>query len=223
MATSYSPKIITDGLVLCLDAGDGKSYSGSGTAWTDRSSTNQNFTLTNGPTFNSGDQSILFDTTDDYATATNDAFQFGTGDFSIEVWIKPTEFGSYTHMVAFNDQSVGALKANVSNGIIYFYGGSGTYSTYGSITNWTLVQNEWNHVIFKRESSVGYGYLNGSSASGTKTGLNKNFNSSVVNIHKGWGSEFTEAYFGLVRLYNKGLSDAEVLQNYNATKGRFGV
>ena len=53
MATSYSPKIITDGLVLCLDAGDGKSYSGSGTAWTDRSGNDNHGTLVNGPTFNS--------------------------------------------------------------------------------------------------------------------------------------------------------------------------
>jgi hypothetical protein len=51
MALSHSPKIVTDGLVLCLDAGDGKSYSGSGTTWTDRSGNGNNGTLTNDPTF----------------------------------------------------------------------------------------------------------------------------------------------------------------------------
>ena len=47
MGLAHSPKIVTDGLVLCLDAGDGKSYSGSGTTWTDRSGQDNNGTLTN--------------------------------------------------------------------------------------------------------------------------------------------------------------------------------
>ena len=53
MALSHSPKIVTDGLVLCLDAGDGKSYGGSGTTWTDRSGEGNNGTLTNDSTFDS--------------------------------------------------------------------------------------------------------------------------------------------------------------------------
>ena len=62
MALSHSPKIVTDGLVLCLDAGDRKSYSGSGTTWTDRSGEGNNGTLVNGPTFDSGNGgSIYFD------------------------------------------------------------------------------------------------------------------------------------------------------------------
>ena len=67
MATYYSPKIVTNGLVLCLDAGNTKSYSGSGTTWTDLSESATNGTLTNGPTFNSDNKgSIVFDGIDDY-------------------------------------------------------------------------------------------------------------------------------------------------------------
>ena len=47
MATNYNPKIVTDGLVLCLDAANTKSYSGSGTTWTDISGKSNNGTLTN--------------------------------------------------------------------------------------------------------------------------------------------------------------------------------
>ena len=54
MATNYSPKIITDGLVLCLDVADKNSYPGSGTTWTDLSPEGNNGTLNNGPTFDSG-------------------------------------------------------------------------------------------------------------------------------------------------------------------------
>ena len=53
MATSYSPKIVTDGLVVCLDAGDKNSYPGSGATWSDVSGNGNDFTLYNSPTHNS--------------------------------------------------------------------------------------------------------------------------------------------------------------------------
>ena len=66
MAFNYSPKIVTDGLVFAVDAANKKSYPGSGTTWTDLAGSNDG-TLTNGPTFDSGDGgSIVFDGTDDY-------------------------------------------------------------------------------------------------------------------------------------------------------------
>ena len=66
MPNNYGPRIVTDGLVLCLDAGNSKSYPGSGTAWNDLSRNGNNGTL-NGPTFNSADRgSIVFDGTNDY-------------------------------------------------------------------------------------------------------------------------------------------------------------
>jgi hypothetical protein len=56
MAYQNGPKIVADGLVLCLDAGNPKSYTGSGTTWTDLSRNGNNGTLTNGPVFNTGDK-----------------------------------------------------------------------------------------------------------------------------------------------------------------------
>ena len=68
MALSHSPSIITDSLILCLDAANTKSYPGSGTVWTDLSGNGNNVTLTNGPTYSSVDgRSIVFDGTNDYA------------------------------------------------------------------------------------------------------------------------------------------------------------
>ena len=74
MALSHSPLIVTDGLVLCLDAANKKSYSGSGTTWTDRSGNGNNGTLVNGPTFDSGNGgSIDFDGVDDNVNLGNDS------------------------------------------------------------------------------------------------------------------------------------------------------
>ena len=66
MAIFYNPRTITDGLVLCLDAANRKSYPGSGTTWTDLSGRGNTGTLTNGPTYSSANGgSIVFDGTDD--------------------------------------------------------------------------------------------------------------------------------------------------------------
>jgi hypothetical protein len=67
MALSHSPSIVTDGLVLCLDAGNPKSYPGSGTTWTDLSGNGNNGTLVNGVGY-SGDNlgSLSFDGVNDY-------------------------------------------------------------------------------------------------------------------------------------------------------------
>ena len=54
MATRYSPKIVTDGLVLYLDAANSRSYPGTGTAWFDLTGRGNNAVLTNGPVFSSG-------------------------------------------------------------------------------------------------------------------------------------------------------------------------
>ena len=67
MAFIHSPKLVTNGLVLCLDAANKLSYPGSGTTWYDLSGNANNGTLTNGPTFNSANSgSIVFDYIDDY-------------------------------------------------------------------------------------------------------------------------------------------------------------
>ena len=87
MGLAHSPRIVIDGLVLALDAGNTKSYSGSGTAWTDTVGGNHG-TLTNGPTFSSlNGGSIVFDGTNDYVqvSASSD-LNFGTGNFTIEGW-----------------------------------------------------------------------------------------------------------------------------------------
>ena len=91
MSTKYSPKIITNGLVLSLDAANNKSYPRSGTTWTDLSGNSNTGTLTNGPSFNDGNQgSIVFDGINDYAslsTTTPTDLQ-GNPAFTVDGWFK---------------------------------------------------------------------------------------------------------------------------------------
>ena len=223
MAFGNGPKVVTSGLVLALDAADKNSYPGSGTTWFDVSGNNNGGTLTNGPTFSSNNGGcISFDATDDFVSiASSTTFNFGTGDFTLETWIYPESFATYLHMIQMPDQGTFALKANINNGEIYFYNPS--FTTYGDTPNWVLVLNKWNYVAMTRVSSVAYTYLNGESK-GSKSGFTLSFTNNVVKIHGGnGGGEFAQCKIATTKIYNKGLSASEILQNYNAQKSRFGL
>ena len=85
MAFIHSPKIVTSGLVLCLDAANKLSYPSTGTSWYDLTSTGYVGTLTNGPTFNgSNGGTIVFDGVDDYVSVSSaQSLNPGTHDYDI--------------------------------------------------------------------------------------------------------------------------------------------
>ena len=222
MGIARGPRIVTSGCVLALDAADKNSYPGSGTTWRDLTINNNNGTLTNGPTFSGANGGcIQFDGTDDYVTSPAANYSaFGTGDFTLEIWIYPQSFSNYIHMISLPAQSTFTLKSDITTGLIYFY--SPTFDTYGFTSGWTLSLNTWNCVVFKRESSTAYAFLNGVSK-GSKSGFTNNFTSQVLNIHNGFGTEFAQCRISRVSIYNRALSATEVLQNFNATRIRFGI
>ena len=72
MGLSHSPSIITQNLVLCLDAANSKSYPGSGTTWYNLIPGGVNGTLTNGPTYSSANGGVIaLDGVNDYISLTN--------------------------------------------------------------------------------------------------------------------------------------------------------
>ena len=104
MATSYSPKIITDGLVLALDAGDIKSYPGTGTTWKDRSGNALNGTLLNSPTFsgaNKGDFS--FD-------ATNESVSIAETSILMHFGLNARKHKTLTGCNSYSDQRVAEIQ-----------------------------------------------------------------------------------------------------------------
>ena len=113
VGAEVSTGLITDSLVVYLDASNNSSYSGSGTTWSDISGNGNNFTLTNGPTYASANGgAIVFDGTNDSAvSALNQAFfQFGTGDYSYGLWVKLDTQGSSSYAAVLS--SGGGSEAN---------------------------------------------------------------------------------------------------------------
>jgi hypothetical protein len=223
ISNTFSKSIIQNGLLLNVDVADSVSYPGSGSVLYDLTDYKMNGSIQAGVTYTSGNTGAL--TFDNSASAyiqftNHQLFNFGTGDFAFEIWIRPTSFSSYTHMIAMPDQGTMALKANVSDGQIYFY--SPAFSTYGSSSGWTLSLNNWNHVVFTRISNVAYCYLNGI-LKGKISGFNNSFLPNAPNIGNGWSGEKPTKQISQARIYRRGLVPGEVLNNYYATKGRFGL
>jgi hypothetical protein len=220
MAFVHSPKIVTDGLVLALDAGNVKSYPGSGTTWFDKSGFGNNGTLINGPTFNSGNGgSIVFDGVNDYTI--HNSLNLGT-ICTWSVWL------NYVRANNSNEAFV-VLGANLANRYTLFYYFQdktfyiGQSTTFPGLTYPTgLSINTWYNITFSRSGGTVIVYLNGISIG--QISVNASFDSIFSLI----GAERTTIYYSAVRVatvnyYNRSLSAQEVLQNYNATKGRFGL
>ena len=215
--------IVQDGLVLNLDAGVVKSYPRNGTTWYDLSN-NGNGTLTNGPTFSRNNGGVItFDGTDDNVT-------LGTGGslgldsyHSVEFWVYPfTDSG---------DQGLLRNKGsggNTNNYIHYLFRGAnirmGWYSNDLRAYN-QMVPNNWYHIVFLLDSADDKRriYKNSSLVATDSSAQTTTPNVTNTTTYLGYYGPYFNGLMATCRIYNRSLTAAEVLQNYNATKGRFGL
>jgi hypothetical protein len=228
MSLSHSPSIVTNGLVLALDAANIKSYSGSGTAWTDLSGNSNTGTLTNGPTFSSSNNgSIVFDGVNDYISASaSSSFQFGTNNFTVSFWVyfnaSPNNYALYDNLIlggigARNDAFV--LLVNATGKLDVF-----TVGSFRGVSSTTLVSKTWYNIVLTRTSGVWNYYFNGvlDSASFTNT-VNLTSGGCIIGRISDTSGYFINGAISQVSIYNRALSATEISQNYNATRGRYNV
>ena len=229
--------IVTSGLTLCLDAGFTPSYSTSGVSWYDISYGGNNGTLTNGPTFNSSNGgSIVFDGVDDYATniGTTSTFSFiqNTGIFTISAWVKLSDLSTARYFMGNNDGTTSSkgfylgysgVSGRLWLSITYGVGGQSTLNQtkndFFTDNNWVLVTcvgNGTNCQFYKNGISFDTPNNFGTFSTGDSSrvlGIGRVNNTSVSNYWSG--------NVALTQIYNRALSSAEVLQNYNAQKSRY--
>ena len=229
MAIKHSPRIVTDGLVLYLDAANTKSYPGSGTTWTDISGKSNNGTLTNGPTFDSGNKgTIVFDGSNDYVSETSGlSDSLLQGDWSISFWANfdVVNTGNSTNdkpLLQHGSSSTrNGLHLTNRRGIMLF----GLYSDdMDSIQS--LTADTWYNFVFtlNNTSYLKQIYINGLlDASGTGGGA---YTGTGSNTRIGGKVMFFGSYFdgnmSNVSAYNRVLTATEVKQNYDALKWRYG-
>ena len=226
MGFSRGPKIVTDGLVLALDAGSKKSYPGSGTTWSDLSGNGNDGTLTNGVTYDV--DSLLFDGVNDYVSGATPTQNSSAA--TLEVWYKTTKdevFPGENRLLnigrgAFPGVSTAGISLRLRDDKVGFAARKADDSGYWDIfTGQVVTDGAWKHVIGTFDTTSLKRYENGVLTQQTATGQ------PYLTADDGYGiggdSKYFEGNIVLVRFYNKTLSAEEVLQNYNATKSRFGV
>ena len=235
MACAGGPDGITNGLVLTLDAANKISYPGSGTSWYDISGYGNNGTLTNGPTFsNTNGGVIVFDGTDDYVDVTYNSILNTPNGATYSIWIYPTQTGEFLNRGTSDSGTTPdnpRLYIDVSNKNIYFDWSSVGVDRYVTTSNNSFKSNSWIQIA----GLVTAGGRMDIYVNGLICTYNVRFNADVMpnplpntnNSIQIGGATWIPRYFGgrisAVSLYNRALTAAEVLQNYNSTKSRFGL
>jgi hypothetical protein len=229
------PHLVTDGLVLALDAANPLSYPGSGTTWRDLSGNGNNGTLENSPTFDSANGgSIVFDGVNDYIDLGSDIVFKSTGGWTVESWVNfdiiPTTYNNVTSPGNFIGSETIVHNSwywSVLNSKLALWNRSPGVWKYGS----TILQsNTWyNAVLVCSSSGTSYQmYLNGIAEGGDHVSYTWNATYAGLNIRyiaRGNSSNLRQidGKVPMTKVYNRALSADEILQNYNATKTRFGL
>jgi len=238
MAFSRGPSIVTDGLVLALDAANHKSYPGSGTTWYDLSGNGNNGTLTNGPVFSNNkittdgiDDHIIIPDSGPLAVTPTDSFTvevvFAINslvfrgdelDSSCSIFGRGSTSGAHG-IGCYQDFDTGQLSVRM---------GSRGVSQIVEVTN--IDNDRIYHGTFTYTPTIQRAYLDSvefgtGDTTGGAGGTFDQFDWAILEdraVPGGNGEHVSGSVF-LGRIYNRALSASEIQQNYNATKSRFGL
>jgi hypothetical protein len=219
------PTIVKDNLVLYLDAANTKSYVSGSTTWNDLSGTNNSGSLTNGPTFSSANGgSIVLDGADDYIRISQN---INPPNITLEFVYKALISTPYEYLISNARDCCGpqnGYELHIVNGVPRF---SIWNSTQLGLNGTSTLTNQIYHIIATYDGSQMKIYQNsiltGLVNSALGIGSSPSFNLAIG------GMGFDPAVYNLTgniyigRVYNRALTATEVLQNFNAIKGRFGL
>lgn len=244
------PQIITNGLVLALDAADNLSYSGSGSSWRDISGNNTVVTLSNNPTFSNLNSGIInLDGVDDHVVISR---EIGStfSQLTVEIIFKTPDAGNSGNAYLIWDHSAGYpiwLGKSQGNEWYWFWNFNSGAAKAARLSSTSYVANTWIHIVARAHMS--------NSTTLTETGnfaeivvnggmystLHRNDNATALNYGStsiylgrrgtsvgngelgGTVANYANISIGLFRIYNRVLSRSEIQQNFNAVRGRFGI
>jgi hypothetical protein len=220
MALSHNPRIVTDGLVLCLDAANPKSYPGSGPTWKDLSKTKNSTTIYNSPTLINNSY-FNFDGIDDYCDTGLTASDIGMYDSSYScesIFSIPNTSGDKHIFGTIHNSTRRGLHIGVRNS--YFY--HGHYGADNNLFYPSIVVNKMYHLFWTYDGTYSRIYVNGELLD---TGAIGSFlGTTNILIAKAFStSTHYNMNIAIAKIYNRALAASEIKQNYNALKGRFNL
>ena len=226
-----TPEIVTSNLVLWYDPSNSVSYPGSGSTITNLASTSLNGTMSNitytDPYFSYNGSNSQISVPD------NALLEPGSGDWTMEAWVYlSSSVGSKVILGKFDP---GGLAADVSysmriNGAIAYAQISDGSGAYVDSTNYTLPLNTWTQIVYVWKNVATNSlqtFINGTSIGTVSHSfssiLNTSANLYIGSYNGGEYSQYMNGRIGITRLYNAALTSAQVLQNYNADKSKYGL
>lgn len=224
MGLTHSPKIVTSGLVLCLDAANVKSYTGTGTTWTDLSNNGYNATLINSPTYSTSNLGkFVFNGTNNYAQTSSIPTQLEYTFMFFCKWLTSTNFSSRCMGLP----GYGTYAILDPTNVGYHYnplGGTPPTTTLSSSVNVGL--NNWCHIAISESltNTSAKIYINGLLRNSTSVISSSGFSGQVnIGSQKPVDSTFANCEIPNFTLYSRVLTDNEINKNFNALRGRFGI
>jgi hypothetical protein len=240
MGLAHSPKIVTDSLIFALDAANLKSYPGSGTSWLDLSGNSRTFSLRNSPTF----QTSYFSTdgANDHFSTSSSANTFawtpngtiGNSTVTIDMWIRSSDTAGRFFTKPWNGSGQYNMWIYPDKFEILASGTTTNSITFGR----NLSDGTWTNIVcWVNSTDMGY-YINGNAHSGQKAhGLtgdvpsvgNGQIPCGLMTLYPygdGWAGLTSHAILGDIasaKMYSRVLTAAEVQQNFNALRGRYGI
>ena len=232
MATNYNPRIVTDGLVLCLDAGNSKSYPGSGTTWTDLSGNGNSGTLVNGVGYNiDGGGSIVFDGVDDEITIPyTPNLAFTDAIMSCESWVYVDSLSSAFSIInkrgnrfTQNSNRPYVFEVNTDGRVRWILDDA---TTVCDTATGLMQTDQWYHLVATHDGTNSKIYINGVENVSVSSGTSSINDTGDIPVRIGWRYQnstinYSDGKISITRVYNKALTAQEIQQNYNATKSRF--
>jgi hypothetical protein len=243
MHGAKEPLGVTSGLVLYLDAANARSYPKSGLTWFDRSGNGNNGTLVNGVGYSGSNYgSFVFDGVDDYTSLTNPS-TIRNQNFTLSVWVNPAvQTLALVSMIDFDHATTSfnqgwVLQSEDATTNRYFYlawhdgatfqptGGGGI----GAGKGIQITTSVWQNITYAKNGTSLLGYKNGIQVyTGTASNGNVNYITNrdlfIAQIRfSSFGSRIFKGNISNTQIYNRALSAAEISQNFQAMRGRYGI
>jgi hypothetical protein len=230
MSLGHGASIVRDNLVLHLDAANRKSYSGSGTVWTELSGVSNDGTLVNGTSFDSNNLGYFsFDGVNDYINCgVIPGIDSSATQFSVSVWLKTQTKTTKIILENGNNWNTNTFflaQENASYFSFQVYGDGGYDAVYA---NYVYQTDVWYNLIgiWSAGNRVDF-YTNGVIANGTRVGSVRSSvitgNTNMMIGSRAGSSLFFQGEIPEVKIYNRALSPQEIRQNFEATRGRYGI
>jgi len=245
MSVSNGPNVPTDDLQLYVDAGNPKSYPGSGTSWLDLSNSNTNGTFGGTPTHTaSGGGYFSFDGSTDFITfgaileGSGEALSAGKTQNTVSYFARASSFSTYSDNHSIGNCVFGKASDSANDNYEIGYNSAGQLEVYiddqsndSTIESAYFVYNAWHHVSIVYDASLSTAavkfYVNGrlrlQTSTATYSGMDNAAGSQVTIANNRSNRAWFTGDIGLLMVHGKALSAAEVSQVFQAHRSRYGI